>query len=126
MAEVMSADCCVDPSDFSRNCFCSVICCVLCVYLLFQVKQRTQQIPLKLLNPGKLDRSTQQSADAIPTKTWFMMAEGGHSSPIVSPSMNGLTSDKIMEIADDLDIFTQFYDQLQKVRISFALKTAIE
>ena len=42
------------------------------------------------------------------------MAEGGHSSPIVSPSMNGLTSDKIMEIADDLDVFTQFYDQLQK------------
>ena len=42
------------------------------------------------------------------------MAEGGHSSPIVSPSMNGLTSDKIMEIADDVDVFTQFYDQLQK------------
>ena len=76
--------------------------------------QRTQQIPLKYLHPGKLDRSTQQSADAIPTKTWFMMAEGGHSSPIVSPSMNGLTSDKIMEIADDVDVFTQFYDQLQK------------
>ena len=44
------------------------------------------------------------------------MAEGGerHSSPILSPSMRGLTSKQLMEITDDLDVFTEFYSLLQQ------------
>ena len=39
--------------------------------------------------------------------------EGSHSyySPIVSPE--GLTPDQLMEIADDISVFTQFYNQMK-------------
>ena len=46
------------------------------------------------------------------------MAEGGgqegsssYYSPIISPE--GLTPDQLMEIADDINVFTQFYDQMK-------------